>query len=54
METPSGAPSPKAPKARSTGRPFGQMTRGQKALFIVKLAVCVVTFGMAFPNVMSD
>jgi hypothetical protein len=51
METPSGAP---APKPRNTGRPFGRMTRSQKAWFILKLAVCIVTFGMAFPNVMSD
>jgi hypothetical protein len=51
METPSGAPSP---KARSTGRPFAQMTGRQKAVFILKLAICIVTFGMAFPNVMSD
>jgi hypothetical protein len=51
METPSGAPSP---KARNTGRRFSQMTGGQKAFFIVKLALCIVTFGMAFPNVMSD
>ena len=51
METPSGAPSL---KARKTGRPFKQMTRRQKTLIIVKLALCIVTFGMAFPNVMSD
>jgi hypothetical protein len=51
METPSGAPSP---KARNTGRPFSRMTGTQKAVFIVKLALCIVTFGMAFPNVMSD
>ncbi len=51
MENPSGAPSP---EARNTGRPFRQMTGGQKAVFLVKLAICIVTFGMAFPNVMSD
>jgi hypothetical protein len=51
METPTRAP---APKARNTGRPFSQMTGSQKALFILKLALCIVTFGMAFPNVMSD
>jgi hypothetical protein len=51
METSSGAPSP---KPRNTGRPFRRMTGSQKAWFILKLAVCIVTFGMAFPNVMSD
>ena len=51
METQNSAPSP---KARRTGRPFSQMTGRQKAVFIVKLALCIVTFGMAFPNVMSD
>jgi hypothetical protein len=50
METPKRAPSPKA----RTGRPFSQMTGPQKAVFIAKLAICIVTFGMAFPNVMSD
>jgi hypothetical protein len=50
METSKPPPSPKA----RNGRPFGQMTRSQKFLFIVKLALCIVTFGMAFPNVMSD
>ena len=51
METPKSVPSP---KARNTGRPFGQMTGRQKAVFITKLAICIITFGMAFPNVMSD
>lgn len=49
METSSRPPSPK-----TRGRPFSQMTGAQKALFVVKLALCIVTFGMAFPNVMSD
>ena len=40
-------------KAR-VSHPFGQMTGRQKFFFIVKLALCIVTFGMAFPNVMSD
>jgi hypothetical protein len=50
QKTPDGAP---PPKARS-GRPYAQMTGRQKAVFIVKLALCIITFGMAFPNVMSD
>jgi hypothetical protein len=44
---------PPPPKARS-GRPFAQMTGRQKSVFIMKLALCILTFGMAFPNVMSD
>jgi hypothetical protein len=49
----------KAPKGgpdyeKSRGTPYKQMTSTQKALFIAKLAICIVTFGMAFPNVMSD
>jgi hypothetical protein len=50
MDTPNRPP---APKARN-GMPFRQMTGRQKFLFIVKLTVCIITFGMAFPNVMSD
>lgn len=50
METSNREPSPKA----RNGRPFRQMTGAQKFIFIVKLTLCIVTFGMAFPNVMSD
>jgi hypothetical protein len=34
--------------------PYSEMTGRQKFFFVVKLAICIVTFGMAFPNVMSD
>jgi hypothetical protein len=44
METPS----------KQNGTPYGEMKPKQKAMFIFKLAVCILTFGMAFPNVMSD
>jgi hypothetical protein len=50
METPNSAPKLKARKSR----PFAEMTRAQKYVFIGKLALCIITFGMAFPNVMSD
>lgn len=33
---------------------YKQMSAGQKTVFILKLAVCIVSFGMIFPNVMSD
>ena len=39
---------------KSRGTPYKQMSSPQKALFIAKLVVCILTFGMAFPNVMSD
>ena len=39
---------------KSRGTPYAQMSSSRKALFILKLAVCILTFGMAFPNVMSD
>jgi len=30
------------------------MTVKQKVLFVAKLAVCILTFGFVFPNVMGD
>ena len=39
---------------QSTGRKFAQMTRRQKWIFVVKLVVCIATFGFAFPNVQHD
>ncbi|HZD20852.1 MAG TPA: hypothetical protein VE325_09280 [Burkholderiales bacterium] len=41
-------------KPKQEGVPFKQMKPGQKVVFILKLAVCSVTFGLVFPNVMSD
>ena len=34
--------------------PFNQMSGKQKALFVLKLAVTILTFGFIFPNVMND
>jgi hypothetical protein len=39
---------------KSSGTPYGEMKPKQKVIFILKLAICIMTFGMAFPNVMSD
>jgi hypothetical protein len=36
------------------GKPFAEMTGVQKVKFVAKLAVCIMTLGIAFPNVMSD
>ena len=38
----------------ATGTPYHDMTPRQKGLFIFKVAVCILTFGFVFPNVMSD
>ena len=36
------------------GLPFKKMNRHQKVVFILKLSVCIITFGLAYPHVMSD
>jgi len=36
------------------GTPYKDMTGTQKVKFILKLVVCIFTFGMAFPNIMSE
>ncbi|HEY7239910.1 MAG TPA: hypothetical protein VH600_12130 [Burkholderiales bacterium] len=33
---------------------YKQMSAGQKTVFILKLAACIVSFGMIFPNIMTD
>ena len=33
---------------------FKQMSGAQKAVFILKLAVSILSFGMLFPNLMND
>jgi hypothetical protein len=33
---------------------FKQMSGSQKTVFILKLAVSIVSFGMIFPNLMND
>ena len=36
------------------GTPYNEMKPAQKDKFILKVIVCVLTFGLAFPNVMGD
>ena len=36
------------------GLTFKEMSGSQKTVFILKLAVCIISFGMIFPNIMSD
>ncbi len=40
--------------SRILGTPFKQMDRGRKVRFVLQLAVCVLSFGFIFPNVMSS
>jgi hypothetical protein len=40
--------------SKREGTPYKDMKPMQKLTFILKLTVCILTFGMAFPNVMSD
>jgi len=42
------------PNRKPSGTPYKEMKPRQKVLFILKVAICILTFGMAFPNVMSD
>ena len=42
------------PNRKPEGTPYKQMNPKQKLKFILKVAICILTFGLAFPNVMSD
>jgi hypothetical protein len=44
---------PEAPK-KDFGTPFKEMTPKQKFVFVLQVVVCVITFGVVSPNVMSD
>ncbi len=41
-------------RASSMGTAFGDMTQQRKIRWVMKLVVCVFSFGFIFPNVMSD
>ena len=41
-------------KRSTTGTPYSEMKPRQKAMFILKIALCIISFGFIFPNVMSD
>jgi hypothetical protein len=41
-------------RPKPSGTPYKEMKPGRKVLFILKLAICIISFGMLFPNVMSD
>ena len=42
------------PLKSDSGTPFKQMTTNKKVMFIAKLVICIISFGMIFPNVMGD
>jgi hypothetical protein len=41
-------------KSKAVGTPYSDMSGSQKVKWILKLIVCICTFGMAFPNVMGE
>ena len=47
------APKQSAPTF-NRGTPFGDMPPNKKTLFVLKVMLCVVSFGFIFPNVMSS
>ena len=34
--------------------PYAEMTGSQKLRFVAKLAICILTFGFVFPNIMGE
>lgn len=36
------------------GKPYNEMSSQQKVKFVMKLVICILTFGIVFPNVMGD
>ncbi|MEO8385271.1 MAG: hypothetical protein ABI583_08515 [Betaproteobacteria bacterium] len=53
MEENATAGKPSAPSF-DRGTPFADMRPNQKTLFILKVMLCVVSFGFIFPNVMTS
>jgi hypothetical protein len=43
-----------AARPKTLGTPFSDMQPATKIRWVLKLAVCVMSFGFVFPNVMSD
>jgi hypothetical protein len=40
--------------AKPPSMKFAAMTPRQKALFVLKIAVCILSFGFIYPNVMNE
>lgn len=43
-----------APRAAQPSLKFAQMNPRQKVIFILKLAVCILSFGFIFPGISSE
>ena len=43
-----------APWQKLSAVRFKEMTGKQKFVFVLKVTVCVISFGMIFPNIMHD
>ena len=41
-------------QAKFQGTAYKDMSANQKVKFVLKLIVCIVTFGMVFPNIMGS
>jgi hypothetical protein len=41
-------------KSKAVGTAYSDMSGAQKVKWILKVVICVCTFGMAFPNVMGE
>jgi hypothetical protein len=33
---------------------YNEMTRRQKIVWVLKLTLCIISFGMIYPNIMHD
>jgi hypothetical protein len=54
MSDPKQAAQGSAATAKKEKLTFKQMSPRQKTVFILKLTVSILSFGMLFPNLMSD
>jgi hypothetical protein len=52
MSEPKPRAKPEAPKPIPR-TPFKKMTRDQKTVYVLKVVVCLCTFGFIFPNVIG-
>ena len=41
-------------RPKNLGKPYNEMSSQQKVKFVVKLVLCIITFGFVFPNVMEE
>jgi hypothetical protein len=41
-------------ESTTMSRPYNEMTRREKVIFVLKLAACILSFGFIYPNIMND